>query len=152
MTDLSDAYTGINTQIRATVDTLLTEGVVNEIVFNGKQKGGVNPPSLGIISEDIDIDDTMMGGSGTREAWSYQVRIRSLVKSHEDPILAMTEAVDILSEARNLILADRRLGLPEIVIKIDSSKVRPIPFPIGKKTSLYAADCYFNILFYINNE
>ena len=38
----------------------------------------------------------------------------------------MTDAVDVLSKARNLILTTRNLGLPQIVRQIESTKITPI--------------------------
>lgn len=152
MTDLKDAYYGINSNITNIINPLVEDKTIKEFVVGIKQKGMPQPPALGWIPEDMMIDDTMLGSTGQREAWNYTARLRSLVKSTNDPVLGMTDAVDVLSKARNLILTTRNLGLPQIVRQIESTKITPIPFPIGKKMSLYAADCTFKILFYITND
>ena len=151
MTDLATAFSTIHTAIETILTPLISDETITGIQLGGKQREKINPPSLGIIPLTMDIMQTSIG-SGKREGWIYPIRIRGLYKEITNPQTGFAGALNIVSEARNLILAERQLNTPQIVRKVDSDKIEIIPFPIGKKSSLYAADAYFKIYYIINNE
>jgi hypothetical protein len=74
------------------------------------------------------------------------------VKELESPQQGFRDARAILSDARGYLLADRQFGLPNIVRKVDSTNIKTVPYPMGKKMSLYGAGTVLNINFIINNE
>jgi hypothetical protein len=151
MTDLSTAFDSIHTALETLLTPMITNNTINQIKLGGKQREKINPPSLGIIPLPMDTLQTSIG-SGKRETWTYPIRLRGLYKELTTPQDGFSGALNIVSEARNLILAERQLGIPATVRKVDSTKIEVIPFPVGKKSSLYAADAYFNIYYIIDNE
>lgn len=153
MTDLGTAFSTINNQVIELLNPLINDGTINEIVFGGKSRGAPKPPSLGVIpDEDLDCDSTTLGSTGNVEAWFYPLRIRGLFKEMNNPVDGYNGAFNITSKARNLILAQRQLQIPLIVRKVDSSRVRVVPFPLNKKMTLYGADAHFKIFLVVNNK
>jgi len=150
MTTLADAFIAINGALTEYLTPMLEDQTINELVIGGKQRGSPKPPSLGIIYYPIPESETTIG-STARTSYEQEIRIRGLVKELENPTDGFMAAVGLVSTAQNLILQHRQLGIPDIVRDVKNTKIEVVPFPIGKKASMYAADSYFKILFIIDN-
>jgi len=74
-----------------------------------------------------------------------------IVKEPLEPVDGVLSAADIVSKARTLLLSNRQLNLPQLVRKVDSTSIEMLPYPIGKKRTLYGAGARFKVYFVIDN-
>jgi hypothetical protein len=145
--------------IKGTTETILTpfleDETVNDLFFTTRSKGTPQLPFLNVLFYPSRLDLTTMGSTGNNEHWILDMRIRCVVKNLEDPITGVLLAADIMGQARNAILADRQLNLPNLVRKVDSTSIDVLPnsftLPYFKKATLYGAGSQFNVHFVIDN-
>lgn len=152
MTDFEDALTQISDSIETSLNTLISDDTVSEVIVGSKTRGALQYPYLKFIYDIAKCDNTTIGSIGNNEAWTVPVRVGAVVKETDSPQTGMIAAASIISKARNLLLTDRQLGIPNIVRKVDSNEIQIVPYPFGKKKTLYGAGTILNILFIINNE
>ena len=152
MTDLEAAIDAIDNQLDSILNPLVLDETVTKIAYGTKWRRGEkpDPPFLQIVYDEAVIDET--GSTGRREYWKQPIKIGSTVKNTDDPKEGFREARRIVSKARNLLLADRQFGIPEIVRTVESTKIVTVPFPFGDKTSLYGAGTVLNVFFMIDNK
>lgn len=151
MTDYYQALTNIEGSLNTILTPLQDDGTVEDLFFSEKSKGTPGLPFLNILFFPTTIDMTTIGSIGNNESWILDLRIRAVVKEIESPMNGVRAAADIVSKARNLILTNRQLNLPNLVRKVDSKSIEIVPYPINKKKTLYGAGAQFNVHFVINN-
>jgi hypothetical protein len=152
MTDLRTALTQITDSINTTLTSLVTSGDIEEVIIGSKKRGNLKYPHIKFIFDIAKCNNTTIGSIGNNEAWTLPVKIGATVKEIESPEDGMIEAAGLVSDARNLLLSDRQLGIPSVVRKVDSDSIEIVPFPFGKKKTLYGAGTVLNVVFIINNE
>jgi hypothetical protein len=152
MTDLETAMNLIDTQLDQIMHPLMENGTITQIIFGVKTRRTPKTPFLRVVYGTATILDTNMGSTGQHETWIQPVKIGSTVEELENPQKGYRHARTIISQARNLLLTNRQLNLPEIVRKVDSSELVTVPFPFGNKNTLYGAGTTLNIIFMINNQ
>jgi len=150
MTDLENAIDAIDIQLDSILNPLVLDEIITTIAYGTKWREKPDPPFLQTVYDTADINET--GSTGRREYWNQPIKVGSTVKNTDDPKEGFREARRIVSKARNLLLAERQLGIPEIVRTVESSKIVTVPFPFGGKTSLYGAGTTLNIFFMIDNK
>ena len=150
--DINDAFTQINNQLNIISTNLIDDGVIDDILWGGKRRPILNFPCLGIAPGKLKYKDDDFGSTGNLEQWTYPIQISGMVNELNNPLNGFNGAVNVVSQARNLILVDRQLGLPKLVRKIDSSEIEPVPAAIPYKNyNIYQANATFNFTILINN-
>ncbi len=153
MTDLETALNAIDGTVDAILNPLVESGDATEIVYGTKDRKAPEPPFIRVAYiDDATIETTTIGGMGNNEAWIQPIRIGSTIKELDNPRLGFKTARALISKARNLLLANRQFYLPEIVRNVDSSKIQTVPYPFGKKSTLYGAGTILNVHFIIDNK
>lgn len=156
MTSIGTAITTINTRLTEVLTPLITDNKIRSIEHGTRFTKPPDPPYLQIVYGKLKIDNTTIGGMGNNEAWQVPIHIGSTVKELENPSNGYMNTLNIISEARDLILTNRQLGLPNIIRKIDSNEIDLVPYPFtlaknGKRT-LYGAGTILDLLIIINNK
>lgn len=119
--------------------------LIKELIFGPKVRGTPEVPHLKVIYGPITPNLVTMGSIGNREAWDLELKLGAVVKEGGDPVTGQLKAVKILSAARDLILADRTLGIRPLVRTVESTGIEIVPYPFGKKQTLYGAGHRFKI-------
>lgn len=150
MTDYSDAQDAIELALTTILQPLITNETITELIFGGKVRGTPEPPYLQIFFGEENFESTNIG-SGVREPVELIVDLVGVAKELYEPHDGQKEGKRIVSKARNLVLTDRRLGIPSIVRMVTSSKINPAyRVQKGKKT-IFAGATTLKILYIINN-
>lgn len=152
MTDYEEALTMMSNSVETILTPLVEDETIAELVIGPKSRGAPLLPYIKCLYGDAECDTTTLGSLGNREVWMIPLMVGSTVKELENPQTGMILASSLVSKARNLLLTNRQLNLPSIVRKVDSYKIQNVPYPFGKKKTLYGAGTILNIYFIIDNQ
>lgn len=151
MTDYAEAQDAIELALTTLLTPLITDETITELIFGGKTRGAPEPPYLQIFFGEEDFEATNIG-SGVREPVELSVDLVGVAKELFEPHTGQKEGKRIVSKARNLILADRRLGIPSIVRMVTSSKINPAYRAQKGKKTMFAGATTLKILYIIDNQ
>ena len=151
MTDYSDAQDAIELALTTILQPLIDDDTITELIFGGKVRGAPEPPYLQVFFGEEDFESTSLG-SGGREAVELSVDLVGVSKELDEPHDGQKNGKRIVSKARNLVLADRKLGIPSIVRMVTSSKIMPAYRARKGKKTIFAGATTLKILYTINNQ
>ena len=151
MTDYAEAQDMIEEALTTLLTPLITNGTINELIFGGKVRGAPEPPYLQIFFGEEDFESTNIG-SGVREPVELLVDLVGVAKELYEPHDGQKEGKRIISKARNLILADRKLGIPSLVRLVTSSKISPAYRAQKGKKTVFAGATTLKITYIIDNQ
>ena len=152
MVTLATAFDNIENAILGLLAPMITNGDITEIVIGTKDRKAPKPPYIRIAYiKPATCENTTMGTIGNKESWIQPIHIGSVVRELDEPYAGFGEARELISIARGYLLADRQLGVPDTVRTVNSTEIVTVPYPIGKKMTLYGAGTVLNVNFIVNN-
>lgn len=151
MASLKEATAEIKERLEDKHRSLITDGTIKQLIFGKKNKGKLELPNLKIVLGDAQRVNESLGSIGNRSEYKADLVLISTVKNTDDPWLGDVEALDILTKSLNIILADRHLGIPDIVSRIEDNSIKIDPDSWNDKVTLYKRGSVLNLNFIVDN-
>jgi hypothetical protein len=146
-----EVFRDIRKNLEFLLQPLVDEGLIEELVFGKKSRGKVLLPNLKIVFGDATRDTTTLGAIGNRTLYKMDLILISTVKNTLDPYQGDLDALNIISQAQNILLGNRHLNIPSIVHSVEDNIIKQDPQSWNEKITLYRRGTIFQVSFIVNN-
>lgn len=151
MSGLLEIMDNIQENLQLLLQPLIDECLVKGLVFGKKGRGKLELPNLKIIFGDATRDSTTIGATSNRTLYKMDLILISTVKNTLDPYQGDLDALNIISQAQNILLHNRHLNIPSIVHSVEDNIIKQDPQSWNEKTTLYRRGTIFQVSFIVDN-
>lgn len=137
----------IQENLQLLLQPLVDDGLVKELVFGKKGRGKLELPVLKIIFGDATRDSTTLGAVGNKTMYKMDLVLISMVKNLENPYQGDLDALNIVGHAHNILLGNRHLNIPNIVLNVEGNVIKQDPQSWEEKVTLYRRGTVFQLTF-----